>query len=120
MLEFAIIWGGCFIALVATLVALHWTYRLLGSDFGLGSWKSELPTAVVASAMQAGIFALAVYLTREGAGIGGAQRFAFIFPVLLLCGCYKLTHLTDLDTIDLAVLAAVQHVLLIILAIARS
>ncbi len=115
MLEFAIIWGGCFAALVIALVALHWTYRLLGSDFGLNGWKSELATAVVASAMQAGVFFVAAYLTREGAGVGGATRFAVIFSILLLCACYKVTHLTDLDAIDLAVLAAVQHAILLIL-----
>ena len=120
MLEFVIIWGGCVAALVVALVALHWTYRLLGSDFGLNGWKSELPTAIVAAAMQAGVFLVAAYLTREGAGIGGATRFALIFSVLLLCACYKVTHLRDLDAIDLAVLAAVDHVILIILAFARS
>ena len=112
-------WVGCFAALVVALVALHWTYRLLGSDFGLTGWKSELATALVASAMQAGVFFVAAYLTGEGAGIGGATRFALIFSVLLLCGCFKVTHLTDLDAIDLAVLAAVDHVILIILAAMR-
>ena len=120
MLEFAIIWGGCFVALLVALVALHGTYRLLGSDFGLTGWKSELMTAVVASAMQAGVFLVAAYLTREGAGVGGATRFALIFSILLLCACYKVTHLTDLDAIDLAVLAAVDHVILFILSTARS
>jgi hypothetical protein len=120
MLEFAIIWGGSFAALVATVVALHWIYRLLGSDFGLNGWKSELPTAMVAAAMQAGVFFVAAYLTREGAGVGGATRFALIFSVLFLCGCYKVTHLSDLDGIDLAILAAVDHVILFTLAAARS
>jgi hypothetical protein len=119
MFEFAIIWAGCLAALAVTLVALHWSYRLLGSDFGLNGWRSELPTALAAAAMQAGVFFVAAYLTREGAGVGGATRFALIFSVLLLCGCYKVTHLSDLDGIDLAVLAAVDHLILFVLAAAR-
>ena len=120
MADYLLIWGACAITLLMSLAALHWTYRLLGSDFGLNDWKRELVTAVVASALQAGVFAIAMYLTREGAGPAGARRFALIFSVAMLWVCYKVTHLAEMDNLEIGILATVQHGLLIAVAAARG
>jgi hypothetical protein len=120
MADYLLMWGVCAITLLVSLAALHCTYRLLGSDFGLNAWKRELVTALVAAALQAGVFAVAMYVTREGAGPAGARRFALIFSVAMLWVCYKVTHLAEMDNLEIGILAAVQHALLIAITFARS
>jgi hypothetical protein len=120
MPSYLLIWGACVLTLLISVGALYWIYRILGSDFGLNDWKREVLTALVAAALQAGVFAVALYLTSEGAGAGGARRFALLFSFAMLWVCYKLTHLTEMDNLEISILAAVQHLLLIAIAFARG
>ena len=113
MTQYLLIWLLCAVTLAVAVAGLHVAYRLLGSDFGTEGLVKETVTLLVASALQAGVFyiAWAVYDPESPQRL---WTFVRIFGVLVVVLVYKLTHLTDMDAVELILLAAAQGMLLIV------
>ena len=92
---FMLAWMFCFVTLLVTVVVLHFLYRWRGSDLELMSWGRELALALVASALQAGVYWAVIALS----GRVHWSQHALGFAVVMIC--YKLGHLTEMTSLEL-------------------
>ncbi len=116
MHEFLLVWAVAATALGLSVAGLTLIYRLLGSDLGTDGWLRELGIVLFTSAIQAGLYMAVTALSNEPGRAAGQALYAF--GVLATALAYKVTHLADMEALEICLLVLVNIAVLLLLRMA--
>ncbi|MHB1156886.1 MAG: hypothetical protein ACYC26_08610 [Phycisphaerales bacterium] len=95
-------WAITSVALGLAVLLLSGVYRLLGSDLGTSGWVREITVVLITAAIQAGIFVAVLSLQDQSSRALSRAFFALSLAVTYVS--YKLTHLEEMEDLQIGLL----------------
>ena len=104
-------WALAFVSLGAAVFLTALAYRFFRSDIGLDGWKKELVVIFVLSMIQAGMWAAVAALVEDVPG-----DYVVLISLVTVMG-YKITHLRDMEYLEIMVITGFQALILLSVAL---
>lgn len=95
-------WAIASVALGLAVLLLSAAYRMLGSDLGTSGWVREITVVLITAAIQAGIFV--VVLSLQDQSSRPLNRAIGALSLAVTYVSYKLTHLEEMEDLQITIL----------------